>query len=279
MCSTPRTSSFTPAGMIQAFAQAEMTLSIIRLFGSNLATTSAAVAQTIVATRPDSRVSPVRTTSMIGRIRADVSHPALAWTDVPSGRMSDKPGLREAARRIPPPTSEEAEAVIAGVEEWMEGNRPVVALGFLAMPSELDLSPLVDAHPEVRWAVTRTTPGGILTVHPYEAPMETHPFGFRQPVATAERIAPTAVDLVLVPGLLFDERGGRLGHGAGYYDRFLPRLRQDAVTMGVTVERRVVDEVPMDSHDVRLRWLATDAGVRRCRWPGGDEPAPSSGSG
>ena len=192
--------------------------------------------------------------------------------------MPEKRTLREAARRIPPPTAAEAEAVIAGIGEWMGDGRPAVVLGFLAMPSELDLSPLVDAHPEVAWAVTRTNRDGGLTVHPYESPMETHRFGFRQPVAEAERIAPTAVDLVLVPGLLFDERGGRLGHGAGYYDRFLPRLRRDAHTMGVTVERRVIEEVPMDSHDVRVGWLATDAGVRRCRWPAGDESAPSSGS-
>lgn len=169
--------------------------------------------------------------------------------------------------------------MIAGIEAWMEHRRPAVVLGFLAMPFELDLTPLVEGHPEVRWAVTRTEPRGVLTVHSSEAPMETHPFGFRQPVATAEQLLPSSIDLALVPGLLFDVAGGRLGHGAGYYDRFLPRLRPDAATMGVTVERRVIEEVPMLTHDVRLGWLATDVGVRRCRWPVGDGSAPSSGSG
>jgi 5-formyltetrahydrofolate cyclo-ligase len=190
--------------------------------------------------------------------------------------MPDKGALREAARGISPPTDTETEAVLAGVGAWIEDRSPGTVLTFLAMPSELDLSPLVEAHPGIRWAVTRSEPSGVLTVHPYTSPMETHRYGFRQPVPTAERLDPETIDLVLVPGVLFDVRGGRLGHGAGYYDRFLPRVT--AVTMGVTVERRVVDEIPMEAHDVRMQWLATDVGVRQCRWPDGAGSAPPSGS-
>lgn len=69
------------------------------------------------------------------------------------------------------------------------------------------------------------------------------------------------VEIVLVPGLAFDRRGGRLGRGVGFYDRFLARLPARAITVGVALDGQVVESVPTEPHDVRVAYLATTAGV------------------
>ncbi len=81
-------------------------------------------------------------------------------------------------------------------------------------------------------------------------------------MADAPELPLEEIGAVLVPGVLFNRRGGRLGHGAGYYDRLLPRLPAAAILIGVTTEGRLVDELPTGAHDVRMTHLATETGVR-----------------
>ncbi|MCB2019498.1 MAG: 5-formyltetrahydrofolate cyclo-ligase [Burkholderiaceae bacterium] len=65
------------------------------------------------------------------------------------------------------------------------------------------------------------------------------------------------IDLVLVPGVAFDLQGGRLGYGAGYYDRLLPGLGE-ALRVAAAFECQVVDVVPVDGHDLPVDILITD---------------------
>ena len=89
-------------------------------------------------------------------------------------------------------------------------------------------------------------------------------FGIRAPQAPYEIIAPEDIDVVLTPGLAFTEKGERLGKGKGYYDRFLPRCTK-AISMGVAFETQVVKEVPVAGHDVNVRYLVTEKGLRVCK--------------
>jgi 5-formyltetrahydrofolate cyclo-ligase len=70
---------------------------------------------------------------------------------------------------------------------------------------------------------------------------------------------PGDIDLLVVPGLAFDRRGGRLGQGKGYYDRFLHRMAQAAPAAAVAVVAvglrcQLVEEVPTqpDDHPVDI---------------------------
>jgi 5-formyltetrahydrofolate cyclo-ligase len=74
-------------------------------------------------------------------------------------------------------------------------------------------------------------------------------------------IDPTWPDVVLVPGLAFTPTGQRLGQGGGWYDRFLPRLRDDAVTIGVAFGPQIVAALPLDDHDVPVDMVVTDNGL------------------
>jgi 5-formyltetrahydrofolate cyclo-ligase len=72
-----------------------------------------------------------------------------------------------------------------------------------------------------------------------------------------------ASTVVVVPGLAFDQRGGRLGRGLGFYDLFLGRsLMHRARTVAAGWELQLVPEVPMASHDHSVHALATEERLR-----------------
>lgn len=73
-----------------------------------------------------------------------------------------------------------------------------------------------------------------------------------------ERVVATEeLDLLLVPGIAFDEQGRRLGQGGGFYDRILPHLKPDAVTIGIAFDEQVIAEIPTDTHDRRVDYILT----------------------
>ena len=63
--------------------------------------------------------------------------------------------------------------------------------------------------------------------------------------------------LVIVPGVAFDKRGNRMGYGKGYYDHFLEN-HKDVITMAASYELQIMYEVPTESHDVPLDYVATE---------------------
>ncbi len=81
--------------------------------------------------------------------------------------------------------------------------------------------------------------------------------GIPEPRPDLPEVPPAAVDWALVPGLAFDERGFRLGRGAGYYDRLIPTFRRDAICWAVCLTCQLIDRVPVEPHDVPLNGVST----------------------
>ncbi len=84
--------------------------------------------------------------------------------------------------------------------------------------------------------------------------------GLREPSPAAATADPATLDLILVPGLAFDPRGGRLGRGAGFYDRFLADLRHaggKATLVALALDEQILESVPMDRHDVCMDLIVT----------------------
>lgn len=73
-----------------------------------------------------------------------------------------------------------------------------------------------------------------------------------------KEVAPERLDCVMVPGVAFDRNGGRLGNGAGYYDRLLKSVRADAVLIGVCFESQLVEQVVTEVHDVSMDIVMTE---------------------
>jgi 5-formyltetrahydrofolate cyclo-ligase len=81
-------------------------------------------------------------------------------------------------------------------------------------------------------------------------------FGIAEPLGVPA--APEEIDAVIVPGLVFDASGYRLGYGKGYYDRFLKHLRPDTFICGVCYEFQVVDDIFPHQGDVPVHWIVTE---------------------
>ena len=72
-------------------------------------------------------------------------------------------------------------------------------------------------------------------------------------------IDPAEIDLALIPGIAFDRSGNRLGFGAGYYDRYLPRLRPDVPRVALAYECQLHSEsLPADQYDLPMDHIVTE---------------------
>jgi 5-formyltetrahydrofolate cyclo-ligase len=77
------------------------------------------------------------------------------------------------------------------------------------------------------------------------------PYGIFEP-ATKESIDLKWLDLVIVPGVAFDKQGNRLGRGKGYYDRFLEKLHQETVSVGLAFDFQILPSLPTTTHDLAV---------------------------
>lgn len=83
-------------------------------------------------------------------------------------------------------------------------------------------------------------------------------FGIVEPGPGARLCDPSAIDLVLVPGVAFTASGARLGRGRGYYDKYFSQPGLRAVTAGVCFAHQLVAELPVEPHDVMMNCIYTD---------------------
>ncbi len=72
------------------------------------------------------------------------------------------------------------------------------------------------------------------------------------------------IDIVIVPGVAFDENGGRIGFGKGYYDKFLNKFK-DSLKIALAFEEQIVNEIPVQEHDESVDMIITEKRVIRCK--------------
>ena len=83
--------------------------------------------------------------------------------------------------------------------------------------------------------------------------------GVAEPDASLCKIVPIdRIDIAIIPGLAFDEKGGRIGSGKGYYDRLIPKLAITTRKVALTFEEQIIPQVPMESHDKYVDIIITD---------------------
>lgn len=88
--------------------------------------------------------------------------------------------------------------------------------------------------------------------------------GIPEPVWCTSRCAAAEhLDIVILPGLVFDKNGNRLGYGGGYYDRFLACKAPQALRLGLAFSCQLVPSIPAQNHDMRLDILVTEKEILR----------------
>jgi 5-formyltetrahydrofolate cyclo-ligase len=163
--------------------------------------------------------------------------------------------------------SAQARARLAAQPLWQKAQS---VLFFAPLAGELDLWPLliealsVGKHVALPRFIPEEGTYEACPIHDLEQDLQAGHFGIREPNHRCPPLSSDRLDLILVPGVAFDPRGRRLGRGKGYYDQLLTTLR--GATCGVAFDQQVVEEIPVEPHDVRLdclltptRWLETRA--------------------
>lgn len=172
----------------------------------------------------------------------------------------------KAARRALSPAQRAAAdraicAAVAGCEAFRAAR---VVLLYCAFGGEADLAGLTALAAGKTLAWPYCPEPGRMEVYAPAGPEDwtVDRYGIRAPdPARARPVAPEEIGLVLVPGTAFDRQGGRVGMGAGVYDRYLPRCPQ-AVRLGVAYEAQLVERAAAGPLDVRMDGVVTEAGVR-----------------
>jgi len=142
-------------------------------------------------------------------------------------------------------------AKVAELPEFAEAG---TVMAFKSFGTEIDTDPLFArlAVEGKRLILPRVEATGIVPADG-DTPLVASKFGVLEPSGPPVDVA--EIDLVIVPGLAFTLAGDRLGYGRAYYDRFLPTV--PAPTVGVCFVDQLVDEMPVDAHDVRVDRVVT----------------------
>lgn len=220
----------------------------------------------------------------VAEIQNDVKSQLNAITDLEDAKAAheklhaDKAGMRRWAKEqllaLPPSEKDEAaQAIARTLSEW-PGYRNAKAIAcFVGTLEELDTTPilrmaLADGKtllvPYVRPAGEGGMPGrslGMAAIADPDRDLTEGAFRILEPrEELRERDGTPAPDLVLVPGLCFDARGGRLGKGLGFYDKYLavpPGL--DAAKVGLGFDVQITQKnLALESHDVLLDAVLTE---------------------
>lgn len=138
--------------------------------------------------------------------------------------------------------------------------RPLQVAAFMPTPTEPNLLPFLQAARIKRWAVflpnleEGTTWGS-----------GTHPAKWARMGMDSKGETPAHLDAILVPGVAFDVEGGRLGRGAGWYDRALQAMSPSVTRIGVTFPNHVATcALPTSRWDQKVDFLVTADAIQTC---------------
>ena len=155
------------------------------------------------------------------------------------------------------------ERVIELLDRLLADKPGKAVFSYLAYGREVDLTAVHDWLWDrgYKLAVPRTAnlPPGIMQAVEYGPGTELSKvaLGVYEPLQAAV-MPPAEIGVVLAPGVAFDEENRRMGHGKGYYDRFLPQLSAGVTVIGVGYKRQVLPQIPADEFDRPMDLLITD---------------------
>jgi 5-formyltetrahydrofolate cyclo-ligase len=131
---------------------------------------------------------------------------------------------------------------------------------FWPFGAEVDLRPLVAAHPHIAFFFPRITEQQPPRLNWGLAPLEPGAWGLLEPISAPHPLPP--VQLLLVPGLAFADNGHRLGYGRGFFDGVLAALEPGVATLGVGFRFQHGQTVPIEPHDRPVQGLVDERGIR-----------------
>jgi 5-formyltetrahydrofolate cyclo-ligase len=185
---------------------------------------------------------------------------------------SEKPDLRRSARARRDAIPADVRAAAAHAAALRADDRVLATLPagtavglYASMRTELSTAPLALAAAArgLVIAYPRTAADHTMVFHQVApddaAALAAGRFGIPEPSPDAPVVALDDLAVIVIPALLYDRAGYRLGWGGGWYDMTLPHTR--AMRVGFALEQQIVDELPRAPHDVPVHLVVTEAAV------------------
>jgi 5-formyltetrahydrofolate cyclo-ligase len=188
-------------------------------------------------------------------------------------RRALRDSMRDRRNQLPPRARlRAAESMVLQLRKLDFFARPGRVAGYWAVRGELPLHALLAPRPAFDYCLPCLEPDSRLSFAAWlpGAALRENRYGIPEPdVEASARLAPDALDVVLVPLLAFDRRGARLGSGGGYYDRSFAFLRDAArparpLLVGVAYAFQEIENLPVAEWDIALDYVATDAELIAC---------------
>ncbi len=169
-------------------------------------------------------------------------------------------------RALPAPSKSLAESLMLQfLQNWEVFKNASAVHIFLSTKDETETRTLIELcwNSEKKTGVPVVLPDSFILGHTEIKSfkdLKSGAYGILEPIPE-QRISmvPEMFDLVIVPGVAFDRQGGRLGHGKGYYDRFLEQT--SAFRLGLAFDCQLIDKVPVELHDVPMHAILTESGI------------------
>jgi len=170
--------------------------------------------------------------------------------------------------------TEKSEQIVGSLADLPEVQQASILFVYVNFRSEVQTVPFIkhclSAGKTVTVPVTCVAEKKLQTIQLTDVEKDLQPgyCGIPEPITILQQTMesdPASIDMVILPGSVFDRQGGRLGYGGGYYDRFLVDAAPGAVRVAVAYESQLVDTIELQPHDQLMDWIITENNIYSCK--------------
>jgi 5-formyltetrahydrofolate cyclo-ligase len=161
--------------------------------------------------------------------------------------------------------TEKSKAILGKLSEFANFLEARIVLFYMSHKSEVDTGSMIRKafalEKVVALPLIDTEHGEILPLKIDNVNLDTEPGyrGIREPIPQrCKQIPVQHINLAIIPGVAFDERGGRIGYGTGFYDRFIPQFDITTRKVALAFECQIVPQIPMEPHDRYIDIIITE---------------------
>lgn len=139
---------------------------------------------------------------------------------------------------------------------------------YLSFGSEIDTKPIIDRALEEGKEVYIPKVYKInkemkaIRLNSFED-LEKNFMGILEPKDDSNLIAKENIDLIIVPGAVFDLEGNRIGYGGGYYDRFLSNIKDKRNKIVLAYDLQIVGNIEAEEHDIKVDYIITNSRINK----------------
>lgn len=156
--------------------------------------------------------------------------------------------------------NEKSEIIINKLCEIINEKNLQNIMIFMDMKNEVQVTKLINIYPNKNFFIPKCFPKGVMKINKYNKDeLIKHKFGYYE--SNSENyIHENILDLIIMPGVAFDENKNRIGFGGGYYDRFLLKFDKNKIplTIAVCYDFQVIDYIPAENHDQKPDFIITE---------------------